>query len=146
MSVVSTHPKMLHEVLKAINENADVVSALKACFHLPFIREYLEMAVSDVWTTLDVESIVTKNYSYHISMAGAFMLNRHTYTVVSEVIMRKEVANSAKLTQFTALSEMLFEEEAKILRAILSKNLTSLYQNITFEAINEALAHRLVRA
>ena len=145
MPVVSTHPKMFHEVLEAINENADVVSALKACFHLPYLRQYLELSVSDVWTTLDIDSIETMNYSYHISMAGAFLLNRHTYTVVSEVIMREAVLDTAKSIQFKALSEMLFEGESKILRAILTKNLTSLYPNITFDALVKALAHRVVQ-
>jgi hypothetical protein len=139
MAIVSTHPKMLHEVLNVINEHDDPVSALKACLHLSYVRQYLELAVSDDWSTLDVANTPTRSFGYHISMAGAFLLNRHTYTVVSEVIMRESVSDSAKAIQFKALMEMLYEEEAKIFYAILTKNLTSLYPQITFECLNEAL-------
>lgn len=139
MAIVSTHPKMLHEVFNVINDHDDVLSAMKSCLHLSFVRQYLEMAVSEEWTTLDVKSTQTKDYNYHISMAGAFMLNRHTFRIVSEVIMNEKVINSAKVTQYKALMEMLYADEAMILRAILMKNLTDLYPRITFDVINEAL-------
>lgn len=139
MAIVSTHPKMLHEVLNVINDHDDVVSALKSCLHLPFIRQYLEMAVSEEWTTLDVANTETRKFNYHISMAGAFMLNRQTYNIVSQVIMKEEVNDSVKATQYKALMEMLYADEAMILRSILMKNLSNLYPRITFEALNEAL-------
>lgn len=139
MAIISTHPKMFQEVLEDVNKQDDIVSALRACLPIYFFRQYLEIAVSDEWSTIDIENIQTNHYNYHISMAGAFLLNRHSFKIVSEIIMNKNVINSAKIVQYKSLMEMLYTEEANILKAILTKNLTSLYPKITFEALNAAL-------
>ena len=144
MTIISTHPKMLHEILDVINKQDDVVSALRACLHIHFVRQYLNIAISEEWSTIDIEKTETKDYNYHISMAGAFLLNRHTFKVVSEIIMNKDVVNSAKTIQYKALMEMLYIKEAHILNAILTKNLTSLYPRITFSALNNALSYNKI--
>ena len=136
---IQTHPKMLHEILTQVNSSPDVVSALRQTFDTPYIKKYFEMAVSDTWTTIDISSVKCEKNDFHVSMAGTFLLNRQTYIVISEVIMAPSVKDSAKIVQFKALSEMLYSEEAKILYGILSKNLTALYPNISFEVINESL-------
>lgn len=131
---------MLQEVLSVINSNNDVVSSLKSIFHLPFISTYLKLSVSEDWTDIDIKKIETTKYNYHISMAGAFLLNRHTFKIITEVIMNPDVLYQTKVSQYKALSEMLFVDESKILDAILNKNITSIYPNITFEKINCALS------
>lgn len=141
MAIISTHPKMFHEILSIIDKQDDVVSALRSCLHISFVRPYLDIAVSDEWSTVDIAHTETKDYNYHVSMAGAYLLNRNSFKIVSEIIMNKSVADTAKIFQYKSLMEMLCVEEARILKAILTKNLTSLYTRITFESLNDALSY-----
>ena len=140
---IQTHPKMMHEILGQVNSSPNVLWALKQSFDAPYIKKYLEMSVSDIWTTIDTTTIVCEKNDFHVSMAGTFLLNRQTFTVISEVIMNATAKESAKIVQFKALSEMLYSEEAKILSCILTKNLNSLYPNISFQIINEALSETM---
>lgn len=136
---IQTHPKMLHEILEDIDDSENVVSALREAFKLPYVKNYMELAVSDKWTTIDPEKIEYKQFNYHISMAGAYLLNRQTWNIVSNVIMNPEAKDSTKTIQFRALSEMLYREESHALEAILCKDIEQMYPNITFENINVAL-------
>lgn len=136
--MISTHPKMLHETLASINNAPDVTQALIDSFKLPYVREYIELLVSNNFVEFDPNDIVTKEYNYHLSMAGAYLINRQTWNIVSNVIMSDNAKLETKTIQFKALSEMLFAEEAIILKLILLKDLSSKYPNITFEIMFEA--------
>jgi hypothetical protein len=136
---ISTHPKMLDEILSQANALSDPVASIISNLDVSYVRGYLELAVSDDWITLDIDTVQFKQYDYHRSMAGATLLNRQTWNIVSNIFMAKEVPNRTKAVQYRALSEMLYSEESKILTQILDKNLTLLYPNLTFVVINEAL-------
>lgn len=132
---------MFDEILNHVSCSGDVVQALKQQYKAtPYLPEYMALSVSEAWTTVDVAGILVKDYNYHRSMAGSFLLNRQTYNIVSSVIMIDSVNETTKLKQFKALSEMLFIEEAKILKAILLHNLSDLYPQITFANIVDSLA------
>ena len=130
---------MLDELLILINDSADVVSALKHAFNEAYFKGYMELAVNDTFPTFNVDDVHFKQYDYHRSMAGAFLLNRQTWNIVSNVIMVDKVATTTKLKQFKAISEMLFVGESHALTAIIKKDITSLYPNITFDVIVESL-------
>lgn len=125
---------MLDEILSKINDSTNVQDSLKESMDISYFRNYMELAVSEVWPSIEIKDIVTKQYSYHRSMCGAFLLNRHTWNVIS-VIVNPQGKDSTKITQYKALSEMLYEGESKVLTAILTKDITSLYPNISFQDI-----------
>lgn len=139
MAIIQTHPKSIDEILDIINISDDIVLGLRNAFKVSYFKEYIELAVSDQWTTLDIDNISVNAYDYPQSHAGAFLLNRQTWNLVSSVIMVPLVNNGIKTKQFKALSEMLYFKEAAVLRAVLKKNLPSLYPNITFELMNASL-------
>ena len=130
---------MLNDILSKVNSSPDVLAALKAQYSTSYVKYYMELAVSDSFTTIDILEIVIKDYNYHISMAGALLLNRQTVNIVSNVIMAPNAKDVTKLVQFRALSEMLYAEEAKILKNILIKDLPSMYENITHQIIVQSL-------
>lgn len=136
---IQTHPKMLDEILTIINNSDDVVASIKMAFRLDYFKKYMEITVSDVWTTITPSELKFTQYNYARSLAGAMLLNKQTWNIVDQIIMHPHVRESAKEVQFKSLSEMLYVEESKILTAILVKDLTSLYQNITHDRIVEAL-------
>ena len=136
---VNTHPPMLDELFESINNSENVVEDIKAAMNLSYFGYYIKLAVSDEWTTLDIEEVKFKEYEYHRSMAGSLLLNRQTVNIMENILMKKDIPNRTKAVQFKALSEMLYSGESKILSTILTKNLDSIYPNITFNAINEAL-------
>ena len=136
---VNTHPPMLDELLTQINNSPSVIQSIKDALGVSYFRYYIELAVSEDWTTLDISEVNFKQYEYHRSMAGSLLLNRQTVNILSNVIMKKDVPNRTKYIQYKALSEMLYVDESIALSAILVKNLDSIYPNITFSAINEAL-------
>ena len=138
--MIQTHPSMLNDILSKVNSSPDVLAALKAQYSTAYVKYYMGLAVSDLFTTIDVLDVIIKDYNYHISMAGALLLNRQTVNIISNVIMAPDAKDATKLVQFRALSEMLYAEEAKILKNILIKNLPSLYENITHEIIVQSLA------
>ena len=139
MATVNTHPHMLDEILESINSSEDVVTALKDAMKQSYVPFYLNLAVSDSWTTLDIATVEFKSYDYHRSMCGSLLLNRQTVNVVENILMKKDIPTRTKTVQYKALSEMLYSGESKVLTAILNKNLDSIYPNITFNKINEAL-------
>jgi hypothetical protein len=140
MAQIQTHSKMLDEILSEVNSSVDVVESLRSAFATPYVKNYIELAVSQAWTTLDTSAVPYKEYGYERSMAGATLLNKQTWAIVSQVLMVELVKNHTKAHQFKALSEMMWSGEVAILHAILLKNLPELYPNITFETIVKALA------
>jgi hypothetical protein len=139
MATVSTHAKMLDEILFDVNLSSDVVAKLKSAYEYPYVKEYMTIAVSNDWPCIDIESIGINQYDYHRSMAGASLLNRQTFNLVNTVILGKLVKPETVHKQYKALSEMLFSGECKVLRCVLLKNIPSVYENITFEKISESL-------
>lgn len=138
--MIQTHPKMLDEIFSYVNEALSPDIALVEVLKQPYVREYLQLCVDNTWTVFDVDSVSdVQEYNYHRSMAGAFLLNRHTWNTIDQVIIAKGTGIKAKAKQFKALSEMLYSGEAKILRAILTKNIQSLYPNMTHELISGSL-------
>jgi hypothetical protein len=136
---VNTHTKMLDEILDSIDKSESPISDMRIAMGVPYFRNYMELAVNDNWTTVDMGEVDITKYEYHRSMAGTRLLNRNTWSVVDGIIMKPEVAKRTKRVQFKSLCEMLFSGEAEIFKAILRKDLTSLYPNITFDVINKGL-------
>lgn len=136
---IHTHPKMLDEILDIVNSSVDVPAALRGAMLVPYFKDYMLLTVSDKWTTLDIGTVEFKNYGYHRSMAGALLLNRQSWKIVESILMIPSVKQTTKANQFKALSEMLYEDESKILSAILVKDLTTLYPNITHDMLVEVI-------
>lgn len=126
---------MIDEILEIVNKSTDVVQTLQNAYKIPYFKKYMELAVSEKWSTIDIKDIKFKQHGYHRSMAGAMLLSNQTWKIIDQIIMTEEVKESSKLTHFKALSEMLYESESKVLTAILTKDITSLYENIKFEDI-----------
>lgn len=140
MSVISTHKHMLDEILTgAVNSKSMIQYLKEAIKTTSYLRGYLELAVSGDWSSIDVDKIETKQYSYHRSMAGALLLNKQTWNIVNGIIMNINAKDSTKTVQYKALSEMLYENESKILTAVLTKNLVSIYPTLTHEVLVESL-------
>lgn len=141
MATIQTHPHMLDEILEKINSSPDVVGAIKDSLSISYVRGYLELLVSDKWTTLDITKVNSIISSYHRSMSGTLLLNKHTWNVVENIIMKPAISIRTKTVQYKAISEMLWEGESKIFSAILNKNIETLYPNITFIRICDALGN-----
>lgn len=140
--MINTHPKMMDEVLAQINSHHPdkTISELKISYGLnPYIRKYIELTVSEEWTSIDILECIVKEYNYHRSLSGAFLMNRHTWGNISNILMNPEAKSVSKKKLFTSLSEMLFSEESMILKHILLKTLYEKYPNLTHENLSESL-------
>lgn len=137
---LNTHQPMVDEILEQVNTYDVVSDGLKMAYmKYSYLQPYFHIMVSDVWPNVDVDTIEYKDYGYHRSMAGAMLLNRQTSNIFMSVIMDPKVDEKIQTKQIKGLMEMLYAGEAKILKAFLKKNITELYPNITFEAINKSL-------
>jgi hypothetical protein len=137
MMHISTHTKMLDERLSAITTATEL---RELCKESELIKFYIDASVNDTWTPVDIESLTIKYNDFHRSMAGAFLINRHTIQIVRDVILAQTGSMPVKIKQFLALSSMLYIEEAKILKAVIDKDLQSLFPKLTHKLICEALA------
>lgn len=138
MSKINVGVRFLDEILDEVNASENPVQSLNT-MDRPYLKEVLSVNVSDVWPKFDVDNVVFTQFNYHRSMAGAFLLNRHTWNILDKVLLNQEGNLSTKEKQFKALSEMICVGESNILRNLLKKNLTSLYPNITHEVLCEYL-------
>jgi hypothetical protein len=141
MSQINTHSKSFDELLQEANDAPNPVDYLKSILTKPFISKYLDWATNDVWTTLDVDTVVFKQYDYHQSMAGAILLNARTMSIFEQVLFATKVSAHTKAVQYKALSEMLSKGESAIVKGILKKDLVSIYPNLNHTVICEALNH-----
>lgn len=140
MSVINTHSKSLDEILFLANEACDPpVVLIHYMRQQSYVKDYLELAVSEQWTTLDVDQVKVTQYCYPRSMVGAILLNSKTINIVNQVLMTPHVSQNVKSNQYKALMEMLFSGESAILKAILTKNLVDLYPSLTIDVITKAL-------
>ena len=132
---------MMDEILSSIDKQPEtVVSALKQAYVLyPFLRNYIELSVSENWSSLDIHKIVPTNYEYHRSLAGALLLNRRTWSIVDGVIMNESASSVIKTKQYKAIMEMLYSLEAEVFKHILLKTLPDLYPNLTHSTLVESL-------
>lgn len=131
---------MFDELLEQVSNTENVLESLTFLIKAkPYVREYLESAVNDTWVDFDIDSITWTQYGYHRSMAGAILLNRGSANTFTQILFGEKVSTRAKLMQCKSLLEMLHVGEAKILTAVLKKDLVSLYPAISFEIINAAL-------
>jgi hypothetical protein len=138
---IQTHQLMLDELLESANTAESPVFYLKGLYKSsPYIKHYMTLSVSETWSTIDINEIKITDYSYHRSMAGALLLNKQNWNIVANVIMSTIAKESSKVTQFKALSEMLYSGERDILKAVLTKDLSSLYPNLSHKVICESLA------
>jgi len=129
----------LDELLDQVNSAENVKNKLLEILTIPYVRDYIELNVNDVFINFDIENI--KFNDYHRSMAGTLLLNRNTVATLKVILVESEtISIEKKLRLLRNLCEMLYVGEAKILISVLSKNLTSLYPNITHELICKALS------
>lgn len=138
--MIQTHPHMLDEILSEINKSQNPEERIS--HHLKntsFFRDYMVIATDDVWCSVDPTTIEFKQYSYHRSMAGAFLLNRHTMSIVKSVILADDVPDEKKIIQMKALFTMLYEGEYEVLNCIFQKNLEAFYPVLTHEFISKSL-------
>lgn len=141
--MIETHTKSLTDILEAANlaDTQDaVVSKIKQYIDQPYVRFYLDLAINDKWTTLDVDTVVPTQYGYHQSMAGASLLNKQTVNIITNVIMGSALQNKTKAHQYKALMEMLTAKDADLFKAILVKNIQSIYPKVTVEVIQSVLS------
>lgn len=136
---ITTHPKSLDEILTQANTSTNIAEYLKGAMSYPFVRQYIDLATNEHWTTLDTDKVEFKNYQYHQSMCGALLLNSRTWSIVSQVLMNPKASIHTQTVQFKGLSEMLDQKEAEVLKSILKKDLTTLYPNLTHELLCEVL-------
>ena len=130
--------RQLDELLETVNNSSDVEQSLRDIIDTPYVRLFLEQNVNEVWPGFEL--LVEPKYSdFHRSMAGALLLSKPSATVLKEVILNQSSQLKNRRYQLKSLIEMLYSEEAKILQAILKKDLTSIYPNITHELICKVL-------
>lgn len=127
------------ELLTKVNESDDIVLELKNTLNVPYVRQYLETQISETWPKFDVDSEKLEKSTYHRSMAGAFLLSRPVYTVFDQILMSQALPDELQLKRLKNLYPMLCAGEADILIALLEKNISAIYPNITYEVLNEAL-------
>lgn len=138
---ISTHTKDLDELLDHINNTQDSVALVDKLKwynnNVPYFRQYMIMATDEKWTSFDASATVYSMHGYHRSFSGMRLLNRHTVNQV-DLIIRNGNAETAQ-KKLREMLEALYEGEARVLIAILSKNLVALYPNITHEAVSNSL-------
>lgn len=131
--------KQLDEILSEINDSADPESALKTVIDKPYIKFYLSQLLTEDWVDFDVDEIEFTQYDYHRSMSGALLLNKQTCNIYVSIFMNKNVLLKTKKYQCKSLLEMLNKGESDILKALLKKDLQTLYPNITYEILNKVV-------
>lgn len=99
-----------------------------------YIRKYIDYAVSDSFPSFDVLNVGAKNDGYHRSLAGAQLLNRHV-ALQFDAIVSDTMPEPQKISAFKHLYSQLCTEEAELLILILTKNLASVYTNLTHEEL-----------
>ena len=145
MPSITTHPKMLDEILSVLNDQHkdDIVQSLRACFHIPFFLDYIKLNICEEWSDIDYDKIQIREYNYHRSMSGTYLLNRHTFKIIESCLLNDALDDKSKINKFTSLAEMLYKDEYIILKAVMNKNLTNVYPNLTFEKLCEAVNQTL---
>lgn len=131
--------KQLDEILAEVNSAQDVEAALRLVIDKPYIKFYLSQLLSEDWVDFDVDEIEYTKYDYHRSMSGALLLNKQTCNIYLSIFMNKTVLLKTKRYQCKALLEMLNTGESEILKALLKKDLQTLYPNITYEILNKVV-------
>jgi hypothetical protein len=122
------------EILEQISSSQNIGVKLKdACDENKYIKFFIEQACNDTWVDFDINEITYTLNDYHRSMAGARLLSKSVFYIFKEILLNTNLPLKTKQYQTKNLLEMLYEGEALILLAIIKKNLTELYPNITHE-------------
>lgn len=136
---VQTHQLMLDEILEKANASDNPAQIIGSYMGQPYVRQYLELAVNEVFPDFDPLEVVYTQYDYHRSSAGSQLMNRHVHNVLNTIMTSKSMGAISKKKQLKALLELLYKGEAEVLVHILTKNLVGLYPKLTIEVITEAL-------
>lgn len=133
----------LDEILVVINgyPEEEIVEALQILYRTkPYSKSYLDLAVNDIFLDFDVTDLQYKISDYHRSMSGTQLCTRSASDLVFKVILEPKVILKTKMYQLKNMLEMLHEGESNILKAILEKNLITIYPNITHDRICQSLS------
>lgn len=137
---ISTHTQMVDEILNTISLSQDPIQALRNAFdRIPFLRSYLSSSVDSEFVTFDPADVHYSNHDFHRSLAGAHLINKGTFKTFTQVLFGQDVPENVKKTSFKNLMELLYVPEANILYAILTKDISSIYPELTHEVISTAL-------
>lgn len=130
----------MDELLEQVNTSPDPEAGLKQLINSNgYAKYFLDQAVNDKFVDINYDDMKYTFSPYHRSMAGAFLLSKSTSLVYEQVLLSNQAAVKTKEYKLKALFEMLAQGEAQILLAIIKKNLTELYPNITHEMICKVL-------
>lgn len=130
----------LDELLQQVNDSADVESALSTLIKNDvYARAYIDHAVNDSFVEVDLPESAYTYSTYHRSLAGMRLCTKTSLQIFNDILINPESLHKTKRFQLKNLLEMLHSGEAKILNAIITKNLTSLYPNITHELMCKVL-------
>jgi hypothetical protein len=133
----------LDEILSKIDQSDNKLNELRQLIKTnSFAKRLLLSAVDDKWVDVDINEIKTTNPIYHRSLAGTSLLSRATTQIFEGIFFApasSKIPKRTKTLQYKNMTEMLCESEAKLLKAILLKNVESLYPTLTHELICEAL-------
>lgn len=135
--MIQTHKKDLHAILSDVKTPEELHMAMRAD---KYLSEYMELAVDARFLTFDIEdSDLPKKINIHESMSGAFLSSKNSYQLVFDVILGQKAPKATRIKQLKSLYDMLSENEAKILMAILRKTLVDLYPILSHEFVCSAI-------
>jgi hypothetical protein len=122
----------LDEILTNVSNASNVEDALKdVCARSPLVRFYIHRACDEEWIDFDLDDLKYKFSDFHRSLCGAYLLSKSTMNILTEILFNPKIVKKTKFFHTKNLLELLSEPEAKVLEAILKKNLTTLYPHIT---------------
>jgi len=131
---------MVDEILNTVSLSPDPIKALHVAFdQVHFLRSYMTSAVDAEFVSFDPSEVQYSNHDFHRSLAGAHLINKGTFKTFSQVLFGQDVPDNVKKTSFKNLMELLYEPEANILYSILTKDISSIFPELTHEVISAAL-------
>ena len=140
MVAVSVANLMLDEVLQQVNDSGNAVGALKeALVKYHYLGRFMVLATNDQFADFNVDELKWEKSKLSRGLEGTYLMTRGTWNTLSQVILGANVIQHRKVQQLKWMLEMLYEKEADVLLAILTKNLTTLYPNLTHDVICAAL-------
>jgi hypothetical protein len=134
--IITTHNKMFDELLIEVKTVEQLVGIIK---NVHYARGYIEQVVNDTFINFNTDDVVLGQYNDDRWQAGAYLLSRPTTNIVQQVFLTPKTTKNLKHKQFKSLMEMLHIGEAKLLDAVLNKNLSDLYPTLSHAFICEAL-------
>lgn len=128
------NPRDLDEIFDRANDQEDPVAYLKKHVkETPLVRYWVEQATNDVFAAIDLPSVNFKPNGFPREFAGARLLNRIAVNTFADLL------ESPKIKVIENFLNLLDDSEAKLLLAIMDKNVSSLYPKLTHEVLCAAL-------